>query len=242
MDENIIGFLAVLAISGAIVFTVLWLKERLRRRRIEKLNRTIQDTVYAHSRALIRKRYQTLRHDDYGNLIWEPWLKEISYFIEKVLFPAIRTERELRAFGEVQVEGVIQIINALVERMAEEEGGQINFGPNLTPLDFENYCADQLRAIGWNASTTKKSGDQGSDVVAEKEGHRLVLQCKLYNHPVGNKAVQEVAAARVHEQADYAAVVTNTRYTVAAQQLASTNGVLLLHHSDLRDIDNLLEE
>jgi HJR/Mrr/RecB family endonuclease len=64
---------------------------------------------------------------------------------------------------------------------------------------------------------------------------------KAVQSPVGNKAVQEVAAARIHEQDDYAAVVTNSRYTSAARQLAATNGVLLLHHSDLRDIDELLE-
>src|ERR1700730_11505635 len=65
--------------------------------------------------------------------------------------------------------------------------------------------------------------DQGVDVVAEKNGIRLVLQCKLYSRPVGNKAVQEAAAARAHEAADYGVVVSNNRYTQDAQQLASTN-------------------
>jgi restriction system protein len=68
----------------------------------------------------------------------------------------------------------------------------------------------------------------------------LVFQCKLYSQPVGNKAVQEVVAARAHESAQFAAVVSNTRYTAQAQQLANTNRVALLHYGDLRNIDALI--
>ena len=67
-----------------------------------------------------------------------------------------------------------------------------------------------------------------------------MLQCKLYARPVGNKAVQKAAAARAHEQADIGIVVTNHRYTQDAEQLASTNNVLLLHYSDLRNLDALV--
>ena len=65
----------------------------------------------------------------------------------------------------------------------------------------------------------------------------LVLQCKLYSQPVSNSAVQEISAARLHQQADHAAVVSNAAYTAAAQQLARTNGVYLLHHEELRGFD-----
>ena len=87
-----------------------------------------------------------------------------------------------------------------------------------------------------------QSRDQGVDVVAEKDDVRVVIQCKKYARPVGNKSVQEVAAARAHEQARYGIVVTNNRYTPAAEQLASTNGILLLHYSDLQNLHNLIEK
>jgi restriction system protein len=58
---------------------------------------------------------------------------------------------------------------------------------------------------------------------------------------VGNQAVQEIAAGKAHEQAYWAAVVTNNRYTSAAEQLAATNGILLLHYSDLPNLDAILQ-
>ena len=47
------------------------------------------------------------------------------------------------------------------------------------------------------------------------------------------KAVQEVAAARDHYRADYAAVVTNASFTRAAQDLAASTGVKLVSYVDM---------
>jgi hypothetical protein len=46
----------------------------------ESVMKAVYATVTQHKRALVRRRFQTLRHDDYGNLLVEPWQKELSYF------------------------------------------------------------------------------------------------------------------------------------------------------------------
>ena len=61
----------------------------------------------------------------------------------------------------------------------------------------------------------------------------MVVQCKLYSQPVGNKAVQEAFAAKNFQGCDVAVVVSNASYTQSARQIASTTGVLLLHHDEL---------
>jgi HJR/Mrr/RecB family endonuclease len=116
------------------------------------------------------------------------------------------------------------------------------FSDAMTPTEFETFCAEELKRAGWDARVTMQSRDQGVDVIAEKERVRVVLQCKLYSRPVGNKSVQEAAAAKAHERAHYGAVVTNNRYTPAAAQLAATNKILLLHYRDLRDLDGILKK
>ena len=80
---------------------------------------------------------------------------------------------------------------------------------------------------------TKASGDQGADIIAERSGLRVVIQCKFYTSPVGNEALQQVVASRLHEHAAKAVVVSNANYTRAARQLAATTDVLLLHHDEL---------
>jgi uncharacterized protein YecT (DUF1311 family) len=233
--------LALLIGTGIVIAVLMLLYKRYKKKVLSKrVLEAVYGAVAQHKRALVRKRFQTLRHDDYGNLLIEPWTKELLYFMGSVLDPAIRQLGSLEyALYETMRPALLLTIAQLIEVQAGASGN-FTLGPNLTPTDYEQYCAEQLRSAGWSANTTKITGDQGSDIIAQKGELRLVVQCKLYNHPVGNKAVQEISAARAHEQADCAAVVSNARYTYSAQQLADTNGVLLLHHSDLKNIDDLL--
>ena len=112
----------------------------------------------------------------------------------------------------------------------------------MTPVDYEHYCADILRKSGWNARVTKASGDQGADIVADKRKMRIVVQCKKYSKPVGNYAVQEIVAAIAHVDADRGIVVATNGFTRSAEQLALSNDILLLHHSDFHKINRLLRQ
>lgn len=116
---------------------------------------------------------------------------------------------------------------------------EFRWRPGMTPTEFETCCADYLAGRGWRARTTARTGDQGIDVLAERRRVRLVLQCKLYGRPVGNKAVQEALAGRVFAGATHAAVVSNQGYTKSARELAARTGVQLLHFTDLARADEL---
>ena len=116
------------------------------------------------------------------------------------------------------------------------------FSEKTTPAEYEAFCANELRGFGWTVFQTQLVGDQGVDLIAEKDGLRVALQCKLYSTPVGNKAVQEIAAGRVHHRAMFGVVVTNNRYTDAAKALADSNHVHLLHHKELATLEQALTE
>lgn len=138
-------------------------------------------------------------------------------------------------FMGLALSGVIHLAVLVHEQIAEAK-----FHQDMSPEEFEHYCAAVLREMKWKARVTPASGDQGVDIVADKRRMRIVIQCKKYSKPVGNRAVQEIVAAIAHESAQRGVVVTTSDYTPAAEKLAASNEVLLLHHSDLRRIDRLL--
>lgn len=107
---------------------------------------------------------------------------------------------------------------------------------DLSPYDYEKQVAQSLSEMGWNTQVTKASGDQGCDVLAVKGRARVAIQCKYYSKPIGNKAVQEINAAKSYYDANYAAVVSNQSYTPAAKLLATKLQVALLHHSQLNSL------
>lgn len=188
--------------------------------RIKQQN--IDALIEKHIATLALKRRQLLVADEYGVVDSNAWLNEINRFYTSVL---------LSQAGECP--NFIELIESRVS--AYSNAAKVTeFSDAMSPYDYERYCANLLSDIGWNARATKASGDQGSDVIAEKKGVRIVLQCKLYTQPVGNKAIQEVFAAKSHEQAHYAAVVTNQTFTRSARQIATTTGVNLLHHDQIQ--------
>lgn len=104
------------------------------------------------------------------------------------------------------------------------------------PKDFEKKVANDLKQLGFSTYTTKATGDQGVDVLATKNDINFAIQCKLYSHPVGNKAVQEVCAGRDFYRCDYAVVVTNASFTKSARQCAKATDVILLNDNQLAEL------
>ena len=185
----------------------------------------------AHGETLALRRRQESFRDAYGNWIADGWLRERAYFLDRTVLPQIGlrfadlalTERD-RMLAIVEAEAAAV---ALPEEADAPEDG----------LDYERFCAARLVQAGWRAHRTPASGDQGADIVAMRDGLRLVVQCKRLSKPVGNAAVQEAAAAQRYWSGDRAAVVSNAGFTPAARRLAAATGVLLLHHDALDAID-----
>lgn len=94
--------------------------------------------------------------------------------------------------------------------------------------DFEYWSAGLLRKIGFtNVEVTPGSGDQGVDILAQKEGVKYAIQCKRYSSDLGNKPVQEVHAGKSMYNCHVGAVITNQHFTPGAKELAKATGVLL---------------
>jgi HJR/Mrr/RecB family endonuclease len=116
-----------------------------------------------------------------------------------------------------------------------EEGFSIKIGEvdAMNPFNFEELLGMIYGAEGHQIEVTKKSGDQGADVIIERAGERCVVQAKLYSQPVGNHAVQEAVAAIRHYRCQRAIVVTNNYFTRSAVELAHSNNVSLVDRQKL---------
>jgi HJR/Mrr/RecB family endonuclease len=93
--------------------------------------------------------------------------------------------------------------------------------------DYEKFVMGKLQDLGFNLQTTPVTGDQGVDLIAEKGGKKIAIQCKFYSKPVGNKAVQEVAAGMKYYRADKGSVISNNCFTPSARKLATNLGIEL---------------
>ena len=99
---------------------------------------------------------------------------------------------------------------------------------NMSGREFEFFCAEVLKKNGfYGVYVTPGSGDQGVDIIAEKNGLKYAFQCKHYSSSLGNKPVQEVVAGKQFYGCDVAVVITNSTFTSGAISLAQATGVEL---------------
>lgn len=92
---------------------------------------------------------------------------------------------------------------------------------SMNGWDFERYCADCLLKKGFTkAEVTSGSGDHGVDIIAEQNGIRFGIQCKLYQGQIPNKAVQEAYTGASFYDCDIAVIMSNSELTKQAQEEA----------------------
>ncbi len=145
-----------------------------------------------------------------------------------------RMQEGKRRAAEERKKAAERAIQLEKERLEREYRN--GYRDDMTGYEYEKYCADLFTYFGWNARTTKKSGDYGADVIATKDGIKIVAQCKKWKGSVGFDAVKEVFTAKTINKADYAIVITNSHFSKAAKQGAKDTGVILIRHPELEDL------
>ena len=99
---------------------------------------------------------------------------------------------------------------------------------SLSGVEFETYIARILKQLGFDVRGTPVTGDQGADLIAERDGKKVIIQAKRYEGTVGNKAVQEVIGALGFYARDEGWVVTNSTFTASAKALAQKTNIKLI--------------
>lgn len=94
---------------------------------------------------------------------------------------------------------------------------------NMSGEEFEMFCCQLLYRNGYTGiQKTKISGDHGADILTEKDGISYAIQCKCYQKPVGNCAIQEIFTAKSLYRKDIGVLMTNQICTKQAIEEAKS--------------------
>lgn len=217
---------------------VFWWRRKKKRLEAARYDLTkFHDALESYLPILARKKKHLVVKDDYGYTDSSKWDSERKLFLKKFSWFPCTT----KYYSGLPAEEYDFCLDKIVDDYIAKNPS-LAWDSNMSPAEYETFCADTLNNNGWDAKTTVATGDQGVDVIAEKGGIRVAIQCKKYSSAVGNKAVQEVAAGMSYWGADIAAVVSTAGYTRSARELASVHNVYLLHHDDLKDLEQIIND
>lgn len=227
---------AFFGLSGLLIWNILDRKKRDRQDdENTKVFQRLENIIGFHENALISYYHQSRSKDYFGNIDETRWHGHINTFLQTQLtpdtqnFPAWRSSE----VGKAAAAMVDRKTSAMIALHKQNNPlARVDVGA-LTPLEYERHCAELLNEAGWKIHMTPPTRDGGADFIAEKQSWRIVVQCKRYAEPVGNKAVQEVNSAVRLYQGNVACVVAPNGFTKQAQREAESLSVHLLHHSAL---------
>ena len=115
---------------------------------------------------------QRSRVNKYGDIDLSDELNEIDEFIDHFF-----DRKEFDYFYTVSPAALL--LNYIDEKLAIFK---VQDDMPQDGIEFEHWCANQIEAQGWVVSVSKASGDQGVDVVAERDRKRVAIQCKRYSN------------------------------------------------------------
>lgn len=191
------------------------------------------------------KRRQLEYKDHYGDWNLDAWFEECDRFIEKrfrilqeaaedipesIMNLAVTAKLENYLLFDKLICLTLPIddftSSAICDMEEYEEANGVE-KPRLSQ-EYEVFVGKSFKENGWQVQHVGGTGDQGADLLVTKDGTTAVVQCKFYQKPVGNSAVQEAHAAKLFYGVDAAIVVTSSDFTKSCRQLAESCKVLLM--------------
>ena len=197
---------------------------------------SLQEFIQPHLKALILHYERGHRIDEYGAIIDCGWGRELTrYYSSQVLprFPHVPFNLAART--------IIKEMNSIP--LSIREGWELDpsrynsASPAEAGALFELDVQREMRANGWDVRRVGGPGDAGADLVGERNGERVVVQCKYISQgKCDNGAVQEAFAAQRHHLARRAVVISNVAFTNQAKKQAHSLGVELCDYSQIEDL------
>lgn len=173
-------------------------------------------------------------------ILFVPSSQELNEFVEQ-LAARLRTAREAGNKLQAELSDVRRLLRTdrqsldairQSQQFQRETLLQENWKAMRGP-EWEDFLVRVFRLLGATVEPTGTSGDQGVDLIATVGPRRYAIQAKGYVSSVGNGAVQEAVAGMTHYRCNACAVITNSRFTTGAIELAESNRCRLISEDEL---------
>lgn len=99
----------------------------------------------------------------------------------------------------------------------------------LSPEGFEEFVAELFEALGYRVDRVGGTGDEGADLLVEKEGLRAVVQCKYHKKGVvGSPELQRFLGTVHHRGSHKGYFVTTSTFSLAAERFVAEQPIELI--------------
>lgn len=220
----------------------------------EREKAKMQQKLFDRNKDLVEKFLQIAERkvsiiDDYGDENWEVLPSEILTCLKKIAHrgkkdidwkPYPKHENDLPDEYRWLRDKLEDVFRAY-HKEHQSEASSIDELHDMSGVEFEAWVVKVLKENGFDdVRGTPATGDQGADIIANKDGRNIIIQAKRHKGTVGNKAVQEVIGAMQYYGGNEGWVITNSTFTSSAIALAQKSKVKLIDGKALSQIQDFI--
>ena len=166
------------------------------------------------------KRYE-LQNEAYYNYIGDlqqrfPLIIEFDYNLQSYLRKIID---QIVSYEHIEVN------NSIINQQLENRRA---VWLKMDGVTFEHEVASIYRELGYEAKTTKATGEGGVDIRLWKDGEYSIAQCKNVRHQIDAPAVRKLLETANNEKASKAILICSAGFTPKAKEFAKWKSIELL--------------
>lgn len=113
------------------------------------------------------------------------------------------------------------------------ETASLNYWMSLDGHQFEDAVSAVYRSNGYTAKVSKHGGDGGVDIVLEKDGHRIAVQCKAHKKQIGPSVARDLYGTMAHFGFDEGIIVSRSGFTAGVYDFVHGKPISLKTLNDL---------
>jgi len=143
---------------------------------------------------------------------------------------------KLKGIKQEEVEKLIKIDEGKKEEERKNQLEKINTLEkihNLSGEEFESLVKYIFEILGYDVMVTKRSRDEGVDLMLVKESKKEIAQCKNWSKPVGSKVAREFYGTLLHMKADKGYIVTSSYFSLPCKKFVIGKPIQLIEGHEL---------
>lgn len=127
-------------------------------------------------------------------------------------------------------------LSKMLQDSRKDSAFDIDFVATLSGYEFELLIAELYTVMGYSVTQTKKSHDEGIDIIAERDNKFILIQCKRYSpkNKVKLGAVRDFfGAINASPTKGEGIIISTTDFTKFAEDFAAKSEIKIINRIDL---------
>lgn len=107
---------------------------------------------------------------------------------------------------------------------------------NLSGRQFELEIAKLYQGLGYSAEICRQGGDEGIDIILERDSERIAVQCKAHNNRISPSVARDLAGTMLHHKFEHGIIASTNGFTNGTIDFCRNKKIKLISMNEILEM------